>query len=86
MDKTSILRKSLSDNQYYPIKDMFRIALIDNKVVIDYDYSLKGRGSYVLKNKEHILLIQKRNSLSRGLKCKVDNSIYETLISELERK
>lgn len=86
MDKSSLIRKSCSDYKLYKVKEMFRIAKINNQVVIDYDYSLGGRGVYILKNKEHIILARKRNSLSKGLKCKVDDSIYENLISELERK
>lgn len=63
---------------------LFRVVRIDkNTVVIDTNGTIKGRGTYICKDKKVILDAKKRNSLSKGLRMPVNESIYDELIALL---
>ena len=80
------LRKCVSCNEMKTKDELFRVVRIDDKAMYDSSYKLNGRGAYVCKNSNCILLAEKRKQFSRGLKCKVDDSIYKTLLMELENE
>lgn len=62
---------------------MFRIAKINEEIVLDLSQGLQGRGCYLSKDKDVILLAKKKNVLAKSLKCKVDLSFYDKLIELL---
>ena len=43
-----------------------------------------GRGAYISKDLKSILLVQKKNLLSRALRCSIKDEVYLELISMLE--
>ena len=53
------------------------------RVVIDNTGKVNGRGAYLVRNKEVILLAQKKNALSQALNIEVDQVIYEKLLEEV---
>ena len=53
------------------------------EVFIDESFIKEGRGCYIKKDKDIILLAKKRNSIAKALKCKVDESIYQDLLNKI---
>ena len=66
--------------------DLFRVVVVNNKVVVDSKHSLGGRGVYMKKDLSTIKKGQEKHSLSRALKREVDDSIYLELIQELAKE
>jgi len=67
--------------------DLFRIVKTKSgDIYLDEKQNIMGRGAYIKKDINVILLGKKRNSLSKALRCKVPESIYDSMISILERK
>lgn len=65
-------------------KDLFRVVKTkEGEILIDMDGSIQGRGTYISKDKEVILKAKKKDALSRGLKCKVPEEIYDQLLNLL---
>ena len=60
---------------------LFRVVK-DNKgnISIDLSYNTKGRGAYILKDISVIETAKKKDALSRALRHKVDESIYDELM------
>lgn len=65
-------------------RDLFRVVRTPSGVVlIDTKQNLPGRGCYISKNEEIILKAKKKHSLSKALKCEVDDSYYDELLKLL---
>ncbi len=58
----------------------------DGTVEADGKRAFVGRGAYVCKNKECVLKAQKKNGLSRILKTKVTDEIYEHLAALVDEE
>lgn len=58
---------------------LIRIAKCDNNIVIDKFYKLGGRGAYVCKNNNCILLAIKKKALNKAFKMQINDEIYEEL-------
>ena len=60
---------------------LFRVVKdIKGNISIDLSYNTKGRGAYILKDVSVIETAKKKDALSRALRHKVDESIYDELI------
>ena len=65
-------------------KDLFRVVKTkEGQILVDIDGSIQGRGTYILKDREVILNAKKKDALSRGLRCKVNEEIYDQLLNLL---
>ena len=63
---------------------MFRIVKTkDKQIVVDNTYKLQGRGAYLEKDKDIILMAQKKRVLSRALKIEVLDETYIELLKLL---
>ena len=61
--------------------NLFRVVKDkDDNISIDLSYNIKGRGAYISKDIDTINLAKKKDSLSRALRHKVDQSIYDQLL------
>jgi uncharacterized protein len=79
------LRKCIVTQEMRPKKELVRIVRSkEGEVSIDLTGKKSGRGAYVSKNKESILLAQQKNVLDHHLKAKVDASVYEQLLALVE--
>ena len=84
--KAPVYRMCIVTREKLLKKDLFRVVRdINNRVCFDYNQNMPGRGVYIKKDLKVILTAQKRNSLSRGLKYKVDDQIYIELIQHLSK-
>ncbi|MCR5332924.1 MAG: YlxR family protein [Bacilli bacterium] len=82
--KKTILRKCLATNQMYPKDTLLRVC--KNKAgEIFYDPTDKapGRGAYILKSKDAIALAKRKHVLDKAFQVKVDESIYDELLKEI---
>ena len=67
-------------------EDLFRVVKNNDKIYFDKNQNISGRGAYIKKDLNVILLAQKRHSLSKALRREVDDSIYIELIQELSKE
>lgn len=77
------MRKCVATNAQFPKGEMFRIVRTEENVIIDPTGKAKGRGAYLSKDKDAILLAKKKKTLDRHLEVKVPDGIYDELIKIL---
>ncbi|MFS0823571.1 RNase P modulator RnpM [Bacillus sp. 1P02SD] len=81
------LRKCIASGEMKPKKELVRIVRSkDGEVSIDLTGKKSGRGAYLSKDKECILLAKKKNILSSQLKATIDDSIYEELLQLVDKE
>ncbi|MBE3569317.1 MAG: YlxR family protein [Bacillales bacterium] len=81
------LRKCVATGEMKPKKEMIRIVRSkEGTVSIDPTGKKSGRGAYLSKDKEAILLAKKTNALSRHLNVQIDDSLYSELIEYIEKE
>lgn len=81
------LRKCVASGEMKPKKEMIRIVRSkEGEVSIDPTGKKSGRGAYLSKDKDVILQAKKKNTLANQLQAKIDDSIYDELISLVEKE
>ena len=84
MAKKEVLRKCLASNEVKNRNDLFRIVRNkEGEVKVDFTFKANGRGAYLSKDKDLILLAKKKKLLNRALECEVSDEIYDFLITRL---
>ena len=84
--RKQIMRKCIATGTQAEKREMFRVVRTpEQSVIIDLTGRTNGRGAYVLKTKEAILLAQKKDVFTRVLEVNVPPEIYEKLL-ELVRE
>ena len=79
--KKIIVRRCIVTHESHEKRDLIRVVRTpDGRVVIDNTGRLNGRGAYLVKRKDAILLAQKKNALAHALNIEVDPAIYKTLL------
>lgn len=79
--RKQIMRKCIATGTQAEKRDMFRVVRTpEQNVIIDLTGRQNGRGAYVLKTKEAILLAQKRDVFARVLEVPVPAEIYQKLL------
>lgn len=81
----TVLRKDVSSNKMLPKKELIRIVKAKSgEITIDRTGKSDGRGVYIKASLDALEKVKKSNSLSRGLKTKVPDDLYELLKKEIE--
>lgn len=81
------LRKCVATGEMMPKKELVRIVRSkEGEVSVDLTGKKNGRGAYLSKNKDAILLAKKKNSLKNQLEVEIDDSIYEELLELVEKE
>lgn len=81
------LRKCIATGEMKPKKELVRIVRSkEGEVSIDPTGKKSGRGAYLSKNKEAILLAKKKNSLANQLQVSIDESLYNELMELVEKE
>ncbi|WP_223700197.1 RNase P modulator RnpM [Sutcliffiella deserti] len=79
------MRKCVASQELRPKKELIRIVRSkEGEVSIDLTGKKSGRGAYLARNKDSILLAKKKNILSRHLDVAIDDSLYDELIQLVE--
>ncbi|MFD2443561.1 RNase P modulator RnpM [Bacillus sp. CGMCC 1.16607] len=81
------MRKCVATGEMKPKKELVRIVRSQEGIVsIDLTGKKSGRGAYLSKEIEAILLAKKKNILSNHLQVTIENSIYDELIEMIEKE
>nr|WP_268888306.1 YlxR family protein [Heyndrickxia shackletonii] len=81
------MRKCIATGEMKPKKEMVRIVRSkEGEVSIDPSGKKSGRGAYLSKDKEAILLAKKKNILASQLEASVSDEIYDELLKLVERE
>ncbi|AHI52738.1 RNase P modulator RnpM [Spiroplasma culicicola] len=84
-DKHVVLRKDVSSNKMYPKLELIRIVKNkEGQIFIDQTRKANGRGVYLRPTLESLAKIKKTKALERGLKTKVDESIFAQIEDEIK--
>ena len=78
------IRRCLATNQPFPKQEMFRIVRTpEGAVIIDDTGKANGRGAYLSKTKEAIMIAKSKKLLDKHLEVNVSEDIYATLLAKL---
>lgn len=81
------MRKCVATGEMKPKKELVRIVRTkEGEVFIDPTGKKSGRGAYLSKDKEAVLLAKKKNILKKHLEVEVSDSIYDELLTLIERE
>ncbi|CAH2713248.1 hypothetical protein BACCIP111895_00383 [Neobacillus rhizosphaerae] len=81
------MRKCVATGEMKPKKELVRIVRTkEGDVSIDLTGKKSGRGAYLSKNKEAVILAKKKNTLSNHLEVSINDSIYEELLELIEKE
>jgi predicted RNA-binding protein YlxR (DUF448 family) len=70
-----------------PKKELVRIVRSkEGDVSIDLTGKKSGRGAYLSKDREAVLLAKKKNTLSNHLEVTIDDKIYDELLELIEKE
>ncbi|WP_174735046.1 RNase P modulator RnpM [Mesobacillus harenae] len=81
------LRKCVATGEMKPKKELVRIVRSkEGEVSIDLTGKKSGRGAYLSKDTDAILLAKKRKILANQLQVSIDDSIYDELLELIEKE
>lgn len=81
------MRKCVATGEMKPKKELIRIVRSkEGEVSVDLTGKKSGRGAYLSKDKESILLAKKKNILENHLSTTIDDSIYEELFQLVSKE
>ncbi|MDM5226175.1 YlxR family protein [Cytobacillus sp. NJ13] len=81
------LRKCVATGEMRPKKELVRIVRSkEGEVSVDPTGKKSGRGAYLSKEKEAVLLAKKKNILANHLEVSIDDAIYEELLMLIEKE
>lgn len=79
------MRTCVVSREKLPKKDLIRIVVNENQVIVDESGKVNGHGCYLKKDKEVILTAKNKKILNRILETNVDDSIYEELLNLVDK-
>lgn len=80
-EKKQILRTCVVSKEVCEKKDLIRIVRTpEGNVIVDLKGKANGRGAYLKKSKDVILLAKKSKALDKKLDVSVPDSIYDELL------
>ncbi|WP_147532149.1 RNase P modulator RnpM [Bacillus marasmi] len=81
------MRKCIATGEMKPKKELVRIVRSkEGEVSIDPTGKKSGRGAYLSKEKEAVLLAKKKNTLANHLQVSIDDSLYDELLDMIEKE
>jgi uncharacterized protein len=81
------MRKCVATGEMKPKKELVRIVRSkEGDVSIDLTGKKSGRGAYLSKDKEAVLLAKKKNTLANHLEVSINDSIYDELLELIEKE
>ena len=79
-EKKQILRTCVVSKEVCEKKDLIRIVRTpEGNVIVDLKGKANGRGAYLKKSKDVVLLAKKSKALDKKLEVSVPDSIYDEL-------
>lgn len=83
--KKTPMRRCVVSNQILPKKELIRIVKTkEGKIFVDHSRKANGKGAYIQPKIALILEAKKNKSLEKSLQIKINDEIYQEIISEIE--
>ncbi len=67
-------------------ENLFRLVKQNNRIILDLNQNIQGRGVYIKKDLKVIELAQKRKMLNKALKTEIDDEFYDSLKEALSKE
>lgn len=81
------MRKCIATGEMKPKKELVRIVRTkEGEVSIDLTGKKSGRGAYLSKEKEAVVLAKKKNTLANHLQVSIDETLYDELLALIEKE
>ncbi len=81
------MRKCVATGEMRPKKELLRIVRSkEGEVSIDPTGKKNGRGAYLTKDKEAVLLAKQKNILKAHLKVDIDPRFYDEILAFIEKE
>ncbi len=81
------MRKCIATGEMKPKKELVRIVRTkEGEVSIDLSGKKSGRGAYLSKEKEAVVLAKKKNTLANHLQVSIEESLYDELLELIEKE
>ena len=78
------MRRCLATGESFPKKELLRVVRTpEGEIRVDDTGKLNGRGAYISKTKEAIMLAKKKKCLDRVLEVSVGDDIYDMLLERI---
>ena len=76
------MRSCVITREKLPKGELLRIVrTTDGTIVADETGKINGRGAYIKKDSEVLLLAKKNKSLERALETTIDDSVYDEILN-----
>ena len=76
------MRSCVVTREKLPKGELLRIVrTTDGTIVADETGKINGRGAYIKKDSEVILLAKKNKALERALETTIDDSVYDEILN-----
>lgn len=78
-------RQCIACREHFPKRQLVRIVKSpEGEISIDFTGKKAGRGAYVCKSSECIMLAKKKRALQRAFETEVSDEVYDSLAKDLE--
>lgn len=81
------MRMCLGCNEMKPKKELIRaVRSPEGEISLDFKGKAAGRGAYICRSTECLEKARKARRFERSFSCKIDESVYEVMMSELGKE
>lgn len=86
MAKKVPLRQCIGCGEMKSKKEMMRVLKTpEDEIVLDVTGKMNGRGAYLCKQRECLLMARKNKGLERSFKMSIPNEVYDNLEGEFDK-
>lgn len=78
------LRKCVACNERKEKKELIRLVVFEDKIIVDKTLKLNGRGAYICKDAKCVNKAKKSRIIDRSLEIKTTDDLYDSILKELE--
>ena len=76
------MRSCIVSREKLPKSELLRIVRgVDGQVIVDTTGKINGRGAYIKKDSEVLLLAKKNKALERARETTIDDSVYDEILN-----
>lgn len=78
------MRTCVVTREKLPKRELLRIVKFNDVISVDVSGKQNGKGCYVKKDREVVEKARKNKILDKVFECKVEDSIYEEILKNIE--